>query len=424
MILVSSKFPLTSGTPNTPPPALPASPQPYRSVKIIQVFNRYLHLGGEEKSVRRIYLDLESTYQMDRCFFDSREWTGPRAPGKLSQVRRLFHNPDSSRRFEKGLSDSGAEVALFHNIYPVGSPALYDVACRRSIPVIQYVHNFRPFSVGGTLYANGRLLADGLKGNFAREILHGAWQGSRVKSLLFAMMLKRLHRSGKLRSVKAWIAISDFMRGKMMEAGIPADRVHTLRHAWDAMSEPPPGEDLPVYLFLGRLVEDKGIKVLLEAWTELYRQLGDRTPVLQIAGTGPLESLVREKSLAMPCIRMSGMLQGVEKFEALRTCRAVMVPSTWWEPLGLVVYEAYDFGKPVLAARSGGLGETVQHGLTGFHHQPGSASGLAQDVMTMEAMSPERRLSMGAAGRDWLLRGTNSGVWRKGFAAILQQIPR
>lgn len=392
-------------------------------MKILQVFNRYLHVGGEEKSVQRIYGDLEPDHQMTRCAFDSREWTGPGAPSRLSQARRIFYNPDSARKFEAGLTDSGAEAALFHNIYPVGSPALYDVACRRSIPVIQYLHNFRPFSVGGTLYARGKILPDGLQGNYYQEVRHAAWQGSKFKSLLFALMLKKLHRSGRLGSIKAWVAISEFMREKMIVAGIHPEKVHTLRHSWNAMAEPPPSEDHGAYLFLGRLVEEKGIKIMLDAWTEIYRRLGNRTPVLNIAGSGPLERLVREKSLTLPCIKLVGMLNGPEKSEALRTCRAVIVPSTWWEPLGLVVYEAYDFAKPVLAARSGGLGETVLHGRTGFHHEPGSAEGLARDVMELESMSPPSRTDMGAAGRNWLLRETDPGLWKRRFARILESIP-
>ncbi len=47
----------------------------------------------------------------------------------------------------------------------------------------------------------------------------------------------------------------------------------------------------------------------------------------------------------------------------------MLAPSVWWEPLGLVTYEAYDYGKPMLAARSGGLSETVVAGLTGFLHE-------------------------------------------------------
>ncbi|MEZ0389399.1 MAG: glycosyltransferase, partial [Verrucomicrobium sp.] len=107
--------------------------------------------------------------------------------------------------------------------------------------------------------------------------------------------------------------------------------------------------------------------------------------------------------------------------EAIRNCRAMLAPSVWWEPLGLVTYEAYDYGKPMLAARSGGLSETVIPGLTGFLHEPGDAPALAGDVMIIESMSAQERQDMGAAGRSWLLSECSPPRWKMEFDNILTQ---
>jgi hypothetical protein len=50
------------------------------SHKILQVFNRYLHAGGEEKSVDRIFKHLSERHEVSRCFFDSAAWRQPEAP--------------------------------------------------------------------------------------------------------------------------------------------------------------------------------------------------------------------------------------------------------------------------------------------------------------------------------------------------------
>jgi glycosyltransferase involved in cell wall biosynthesis len=387
---------------------------------ILQVFNRYLHAGGEEKSVDRIYQHLSEGHRVSRCFFDSAEWLGPGAPNTAQQVTRVFYNSEARTRFETALDASGAQIALFHNIYPVGSPSLYRAARDRKVPVIQYLHNFRPFSVGGTLFVNGRVCDDSLRGKYGAEVRAGVWQNSVLKSAVFALMLKMLHRSGWLRSVKTWIAISDFMRDRIVEAGlVPPERIHTVRHSWDAMPEAPPTEDAGYYLFLGRLVETKGVIPLLDAWDALRAQLGARTPHLQIAGVGPLEEVVSQRVSRNPCISHLGHIDRETKREALRRCRAVVVPSVWWEPLGLVVYEAYDFAKPVLAARSGGLTETVHPGLTGFLHAPGDVSSIVKDVLALEAASESSRISMGRNGREWLLREASPRAWQRRFASLL-----
>jgi len=391
------------------------------STPILQVFNKYLFPGGEEKSVDRIFNHLGETHPMHRCFFDSAAWKREDAPNAIGQVKRLFYNRESRVAFEQSLDATGAKAALFHNIYPVGSPSLYHAALQRRVPVIQYLHNFRPFSVGGTLFVNGKVCPDGLYGRDFAEVRSGAWQNSVLKSAVFATMLRFLRRSGWLKGVKAWIAISDFMRDRLVQAGqVDPAKIHTLRHSWDAMPTAPRSEDAGYYLFLGRLVPEKGIAVLLDAWDALRAQLGDRTPLLHLAGEGPLDHAVQQRVRTNPYIGCLGHIGGETKREAIRRCRAMIVPSTWWEPLGLVVYEAYDYSKPVLAAKSGGLSEIVQHGVTGLQHEPGHVDGLVRDVLEMEATPGTARLVMGSAGRQWLLRETNPQTWLQRFEDILR----
>jgi len=392
------------------------------SVRILHVFNRYLMPGGEENVVRQIDARLRLRHPVACCNFESSDWVGPGAPSKLQQGLKLFYNTASRARFEAVQRESQAQVALFHNLYPVASPSLYKSAKDSGLPVVQFLHNYRPFSVSGTLYADGKMMPEALEGDFSREVMSGAWQGSVVKSALFALLLKLLQRSGWLGSISHWVAISEFMRQKLMQhAGIPAGKIVTLRHCWDALETLPQREDAGEYLFLGRLVEVKGITMLLQAWHELRLQLGERCPRLVIAGDGEQREEVEQACAVNPAIRYAGQLGGVAKAEALRTCRALLAPSTWWEPLGLVVYEAYDFGKPVIAARAGGLGETVQDGETGFHHEPGDVAALVQQVLSMEAMTAEQRLAMGDAGRAWLLTNASPQQWNMQMDQLLAE---
>lgn len=396
---------------------MPAAP-----VSILSVFNRYRYPGGEETSVNRITDILSTRHQVASCRYESQEWTGAGAPSTLSQAWRLFYNPDGVRRFEKAAMDSAAEAAVLHNIYPVGSPGIYRSALRRRLPLIQFLHNYRPFSVGGGLWSRGRVHKDPLYGRYAREVMDGAWMDSRLRSSLMAILLKMLHRSGWLESIHTWVAISDFMRQKLVETGaVHPDRIVNLRHAWQAMPKAPPLEDAGHYLFLSRLIEEKGVRVLLDAWDRVQAALGRSTPRLHIAGEGPLSALVHERARHNPYICLLGVIGGQGKEDQLRQARAVLVPSVWWEPLGLTVYEAYDYAKPVLAASSGGLMETVQHGQTGFLHEPGNADELARQVIEFDAMPALARSGFGHAGRRWLLTEADPTRWLQRFDQILEK---
>jgi glycosyltransferase involved in cell wall biosynthesis len=389
--------------------------------RILKIFNRYLHAGGEETSVEKIHRLLEQDHEVIRLPLDSREWTGNDAPGVVGQAWRTVYNPDSRRRLEAAIVEHRPDLLLMHNVFPVGSPSLYHAARRMKVPVIQYAHNYRPLSVGGTLFLNGRTIEEPLHGHYGAEVRHGAWQQSVPKSAVFALALILLHRSGWLDSVRAWICVSEFMRGKFIESGLPRERVHALRHAWEPMPAPLAAEDGGYYLFLSRLVDVKGVEMLIKAWDKVHAEMGNETPELRIAGEGPLEGAVREAVDRNPQVRFLGMISGDAKRDALRLCRAVLVPSLWWEPLGLVTCEAYDYGKPVIAAASGGLTETVRDSVTGLLHPPGDVDGLIRHVRTLDAMPDRQREAMGRAGRQWLLENAGVELWKRRFEDIVSR---
>ena len=89
-----------------------------------------------------------------------------------------------------------------------------------------------------------------------------------------------------------------------------------------------------------------------------------------------------------------------------KRARFTVVPSTWWEPFGLVVVEAMSYGKPVIAARSGALPELVEDGVTGLTYDPGDVEGLVEAVRSLWS-APLRTASMGQAGREMVINTFN-----------------
>ena len=85
-----------------------------------------------------------------------------------------------------------------------------------------------------------------------------------------------------------------------------------------------------------------------------------------------------------------------------------------------MIYEAYDYGKPVLVAASGGMPELVS-AETGLIHTPGVAEELAAQVRQMEGLPKQERQKMGQVGRRWLLANTDRARWKKEFYAIVER---
>jgi glycosyltransferase involved in cell wall biosynthesis len=389
------------------------------SPRLLQIFNRSIGGGGMDVAVERARLVLSANCDFRECTFDSSDWTRADAPSLPRQALSMLYNSTALNRILAVHEEFQADAWIVHNWEPVVSSGIYSVARRARVPIIQFVHNFRPFSVNSYLWVGRNLCIAQWRRNFLREVAAGTWQQSRLKTAWLALVLASLHWRGHFRAVKAWVTVSEFMRDQSIKAGLPAADVFALRHSWVPLAEPPRAEEGNYYLFLGRLIEEKGVRVLLEVWDLLARQAGAAAPRLVIGGDGPLANSVREAAGRNSLLDYRGTVGGETKESLLAGCRALIVPSLWREALGLVVYEAFDHAKPVLAARSGGLTEMVQSGKTGLLHTPGSALELRNHVLDLER-APQKRVLLGRTARTWLLADTSEDLWWSKFSEIVK----
>ena len=377
-------------------------------MRILQIYNRYLERGGEEIFVEQATKDLSQRHQVRDLHFSSAEWSGEGKFSRLSQPLRMFRNPRALRIIREAIEEFRPEVALLHNVFPVGSLASYRLLESMGVPAIQYAHNFRPFSVNGYCWAGGRVESAGLRRNFLPEILRGSWQNSRVKTGCYAAVLWAGHLCGIWRGITHWIAISEFMRQTLIQGGISPERITTILHRGEldpALPSAPPNRTL---LFLGRLTEEKGVRVLADAWKQVESRRNSGR--LIIGGTGPLMEELRHTLSGCTRVQLAGFLGNEAKQEVIRSASALVVPSVWWEPFGLVVCEAYNHGKPVLASASGGLPEIVKDGITGWLHTPGDSAALASQIVEMFDDEEESR-RRGEAGRRWLEENAGISDW-------------
>ena len=156
-------------------------------------------------------------------------------------------------------------------------------------------------------------------------------------------------------------------------------------------------------LFVGRLVERKGVHVLLDA----LALLPEEPPIhLQIVGDGPerprLEQRARSLGVADK-VTFHGYISREALEERLRECDALSLPAVPdskgdIEGLGVVLLEAMSFGKPVVASMAGGITDIVRPGENGLLVPPGDAAALASALEGM-ARNPRGMRRMGDAAR-------------------------
>jgi glycosyltransferase involved in cell wall biosynthesis len=143
-------------------------------------------------------------------------------------------------------------------------------------------------------------------------------------------------------------------------------------------------------LFVGDLVEDKGINVLLQA----YRELKNAPPLVLIGRKFPNLPLDLPRN-----VHMLGMWKHPSVLEAWRRCSIALTPSIWAEPFGLVAIEAMAVGRPVIASGIGGLRDFILDGQTGYLVPPGDPIALQHAIESLLA-NPQLRERMGQAAKQ------------------------
>jgi glycosyltransferase involved in cell wall biosynthesis len=149
--------------------------------------------------------------------------------------------------------------------------------------------------------------------------------------------------------------------------------------------------------YLGRLVTEKGLSVLLEA-TRLLRSVGRDVEVVLI-GDGPDRPRLEKEIDALGLVgsvRITGFLSATNLDQTLRDADAIVIPTTMEETAGLAAMEQMVRGRPVIASAIGGLGELVRD--AGLLFSPGDPHALAQ-AMKRILDEPGLTASLGAAGR-------------------------
>lgn len=391
-------------------------PRSRRSHRFIQVFNRYLQPGGEENSVARIADHLAKAGHDARRFWrSSMEWTMTGAPSKLRQPFLLWRNAAVLNQLAALHRDVKPDAWILHNVLPVVSLGVYQLARELNVPIIQWLHNYRPISPSGTLRAGTSSLAPEDRWRTLKEIAVGAWHG-RVMTAWLAMSYARVKRRGDFSSVRAWITVSDEMRRLFERASWPPHgQLFTLRHSWDIEEYPSGGNESAHFLFLGRMIEEKGVRFLVDLW----RDKEFASIPLVMAGQGALADELRA---TLPSnIRWVGHVVGDEKARLIRDSRAILFPALWQEPLSTVAYEAYQAGKPVVSSNIGGMKEIVFDGRTGRLVAPGNSAEWKTAILDLWR---DRQLAerLGGNGRRWLEGNVSPAAWNEQFDQILAKV--
>jgi colanic acid/amylovoran biosynthesis glycosyltransferase len=210
----------------------------------------------------------------------------------------------------------------------------------------------------------------------------------------------------KVRHAAFVAAISEFTRGQLYRWADTADwaKIHVIRCGLDAsyLGGPPPPLALDSRLFVcvGRLAEQKGHLVLIEAAARLAA--AGRDFEVAIIGDGPLRAQIERRVEELGLgdkVRLLGWRDDDGVRDEILRSRALVLPS-FAEGLPVVLMEALALGRPAIATYVAGIPELVEPGVNGWLVPAGSVEALANAMTDCLEAPPCKLIPMGLKGRE------------------------
>lgn len=343
-------------------------------MRILQwAFPYFPNFGGREVFVEQLIQGLKvrsidvtvvaqaplgnSTYKESRDDVDLRispEWKVDSAAS--NQVLK------TRQKLTELLEGSSPQIIHLHNIMSIGYDFLREINKSRGLPLVLTIHD--------TFFTNPEFRD---KPSVMQEV------------------------RGRLSEFDALVAVSPYVKKAFLETFPEFEaKVSMIPNGTKlAQDLAPLGKG---FLFMGRLSPEKGVVQLVSAFHLL--NLTDPETRLTIAGDGPqrllIQRLIEDLNLA-DAVSITGWLEKEELIRLIRAARAVVIPSVWQEPFGLVAIEAMAQGKPILYTDHGALPWIAENGRAGLSFQSGAIDHLVSALRYLQG-SPEAAASLGATG--------------------------
>jgi glycosyltransferase involved in cell wall biosynthesis len=363
-------------------------------VRVLQLHNLHrasggaLHVQQQEAELLR-----DAGHEVDQLLEPAAEDSGR---GPLSMGVAAVWNRDATSALRQKIAHFDPDVVHVHTPFPLQSPAVFRVAHRLGRPTVTTVHGYRYSCVGGLCLRDGRPCEDCVGSTFKLAgVRHRCYHDSLGGSTALTLSLVGHRMLGTFaHHVDRFVALTGFGRDLLVRDGIPPENVVVKPNAVPDPGPPVPQSARRGYaLFVGRLVEEKGVRTLLEAW----RLLPDGID-LYVAGDGPLRDLVDAEAAANPAVHALGWCDA-ERVAALQAEASVtLVPSEWYEAGPLVILQALAAATPVVTTDLPNLCDSLLEHQAGLAFRRADPASLAETVGTLLA-DEDRRSAMALRAR-------------------------
>jgi len=344
-------------------------------MRILFIHNYYQQRGGEDIIFEQeVAMLREAGLIVETVEFTNDGFDGSLL-GTVTGAALSLYSSQSARRVEQAIDRFKPDVVHIHNLFYTATPSVIQAVKRRNIPVVMTLHNYRLVCASGMLMREGEVPCERCltKTIPLDGIRFGCFRDSRLQSAQLTAITSLHKLTGVWRMVDRFIVLTEFARAKILQSSLQLrpDQVVVKPNAVPDLGYADPAQREDYFLYIGRLSPEKGIQTLLAAF-------GATSQRLKILGDGPLKADVEKAVQQHPTIQFLGHQPRAAVVEQLKKCRALVVPSIWYEGLPTVILEAFATGTPIIYADQANLRSIV--GEDGFGFTSGDSNILLSVV--------------------------------------------
>jgi len=336
---------------------------------------------------------------------------------KVSRIPKVIYSFEARRKLDELLRVVQPDIAHGHNIYHHISPSILSLLKGRGIPTVLTLHDLKIACPAYNMLAPDGVCERCKGGKIHNVVRNRCINGSAAMS--FVIMLEAaVHKllGSYERYVDAFVVPSRFYIEKFSEWGMPASRFRYVPNFVDVGRYSPRYETGNAFLYFGRVIRQKGVGTLIRAAAAARSKL-------LIAGTGPeMEEMKALAASLQADVTFLGHLSGQQLHETIGSCRAVVLPSEWYENAPVSLLEAYALGKPVIGARIGGIPEMIRENETGACFTSGDVDSLRKTLEDFQARPARQLQEMGAAGRRWVAEDFTVAMYRQRMMSVYREL--
>ena len=318
----------------------------------------------------------------------------------IKMLNCTIYNFEAEKKMRKLIRDVNPDVIYVLQEINALSPSIINAAKKENVRVVHRISDFFMFCPKSDFLNGNQICEKCIQGNYCNAIKNRCVKNSMYATLVRVFAMKLYSRIRIFEKVDAYITTCQFTRKKMILGGVPAEKIICIPTFIDSSKINPCYSNEGYFLYLGRVVEQKGVIYAVEA----MRYLKEKGIKLKI--TGELDESEESKKVSAvikkydlnDCVEFVGFQGGKALEHIIQNSIAVINPAIWYENMPNTVIEAYAFGKPVVASRIGSLAEIVEDNYSGLLFEMGNSKDLSLKLQKL-IDNPELAVKLGHQAR-------------------------